>query len=352
MKTKLKNKFRSILKLCKYLPRFKNRDSLKLKANCKILLVSEWKTIGDCVKVSVIASELKRMYPDCWIHVIARSQAVNVWKLFGTTVDLVQEQGGKTASQRTLNFLRIIRAILSNRYDISIACGKSTAFGFALICRSAIVTGDTDSNTGKMMFSDKLTKFGITNKSPITARYLCALARIGLPVNLQAKPALAIPIIFIDKKIIDINEQYAVVCPLGSGSFDGQAREIDISLFTQVIAVLQAKYLKVYVIGSAAQREYIDKKYGNVDFHNIAGLISLAELLVVLGNARKFFTTDTGPMHLADALDVPSVAVIRHGQYDEYRPLSSKFDNFVVTVSSDSGITDEMLDMPLLLSKL
>ncbi|MFA6074206.1 MAG: glycosyltransferase family 9 protein [Negativicutes bacterium] len=352
MKTKLKNKFRSILKLCKYLPRFKNRDELHLKNNCKILLVSEWKTIGDCVKVSVITSELKRLYPNSWIHVIARSEAVNVWKLFKNTVDLVQEQGGKTFWERTLNFVRIVKSIIGSKYDISIACGKSTAFGFALMCRSAIVTGDTDSNTGKMMFSDKLAKFEISKSSPITERYLCALARIGLPVNLKTKPMLVAPRINIDAAIIDLDEKYAVVCPLGSGSFDGLAREIDISLFSKIVKVLNEKYEKVYVIGSSAQRDYIGKKYSGIKFCNIAGKISLAELTVVLSKAQKFFTTDTGPMHLADALDVPSVAVIRHGQYDEYRPLSSKFDNFIVKVASDNGITDKMVDLPALLSKL
>ena len=261
MRTKLKNKFRSILKVFKHLPRFKNREALQLKDNCKILLVSEWKTIGDCVKVSVIATELKRLYPKGWVHVIARSEAVNVWRLFQDSVDLVSEQGGKTRWKRLVNFLQIMKLILGNSYDISIASGKSTAFGFALICRSNIVTGDTDSGTGKMMFSDKLTQFGINKQSPITERYLCALARIGLPVNLKAKLKLAAPRITIDKAIINTDENYAVVCPLGSGSFDGLAREIDIGLFTKVVQVLRDKYNNVYVIGSFAQRDYIDNKY-------------------------------------------------------------------------------------------
>ena len=352
MRAMLKNKFRSILKVFKYLPRFKNREALQLKDNCKILLVSEWKTIGDCVKVSVIANELKRLYPKSWIHVIARSEAVNVWRLFNNSVDLVSEQGGKTRRERTLNFLRIMKLILGSKYDISIACGKSTAFGFALICRSAIVTGDTDSGTGKMMFSDKLAEFGIDKQSPITERYLCALARIGLPVNLKAKPMLSISRAKIDKAVINVEEKYAVVCPLGSGSFDGLAREVDISLFAKVVKVLRDKYDKVYVIGSASQRDYIDKKYAGVEFCNIAGKISLAELTIVLSKTKKFFTTDTGPMHLADALEVNSVAIIRHGQFAEYRPLSINFDNFVVNVESDNGITDAMIDLPALLGRL
>ncbi|MEI6286652.1 MAG: glycosyltransferase family 9 protein [Bacillota bacterium] len=352
MRAILKNKFRSILKVFKHLPRFKNREVLQLKDSSKILLVSEWKTIGDCVKVSVIATELKRLYPNSWIHVIARSEAVNVWKLFTNSVDLVSEQGGKTRWERTVNFLRIMKLILGSKYDISIACGKSTAFGFALICRSAVVTGDTDSGTGKMMFSDRLAEFAINQQSPITERYLCALARIGLPVNLKAKPELSTSRAKIDKAIINVEENYAVVCPLGSGSFDGLSREIDISLFAKVVKVLRDKYDKVYVIGSLAQRDYIDQKYAGVEFCNLAGKISLAELTIVLSKAKKLFTTDTGPMHLADALDVSAVAVIRHGQFAEYRPLSSNFANFIVNVESDKGITDGMIDLPALLGKL
>jgi len=57
---------------------------------------------------------------------------------------------------------------------------------------------------------------------------------------------------------------------------------------------------------------------------NLIGKTTLLELCVVLKASRVFLTNDTGPMHLAAALDVPQVAIFGSTSPELTGPLSDK----------------------------
>lgn len=86
--------------------------------------------------------------------------------------------------------------------------------------------------------------------------------------------------------------------------------------FIVLISILASKYpdIKFIFIGSRVEKEYVDNifsqlspKYRNVV--NLAGELSLEELLVLLGDSLLFLGNDSGPLHLAEALETPSVSL-------------------------------------------
>jgi heptosyltransferase-2 len=68
------------------------------------------------------------------------------------------------------------------------------------------------------------------------------------------------------------------------------------------------------VLGSAAVRALCETvaeplRQGGIDARNLAGETSLREFIDLAAACRIFLTNDSGAMHVASALDVPTVAV-------------------------------------------
>lgn len=74
-----------------------------------------------------------------------------------------------------------------------------------------------------------------------------------------------------------------------------------------------SKYLRIYLIGSNTETklkvwaEDLEKKYSNVK--SLVGKLNLKELVYVLRRSLGVISVDTGPMHIASALKVPTVAL-------------------------------------------
>jgi heptosyltransferase-2 len=83
--------------------------------------------------------------------------------------------------------------------------------------------------------------------------------------------------------------------------FAESARELSAALNAQVL-----------LFGSAAERklcETVSRAIGGKQIHNLAGKTSLREFIDMASVCRIFLTNDSGAMHIASALGVPSVTV-------------------------------------------
>jgi heptosyltransferase-2 len=79
-------------------------------------------------------------------------------------------------------------------------------------------------------------------------------------------------------------------------------------------AVAKALGATVLVFGSAAERELCEAvaagvRGGGVDARNLAGATTLGEFIDLAAACRLYLTNDSGAMHVASALGVPTVAV-------------------------------------------
>ncbi len=98
--------------------------------------------------------------------------------------------------------------------------------------------------------------------------------------------------------------------------------------FARVMAEFAGREdLLIVMIGSPAEAEYTESVRQLVPGElrdrilNTAGQISFGEFLALLEQADVLLTNDTGPLHLAAALGVPTVSLWGPGLPDTYRPL-------------------------------
>lgn len=84
--------------------------------------------------------------------------------------------------------------------------------------------------------------------------------------------------------------------------------------FIQLIEHLAQKYpdTNLVLIGAPNEKEYVDTIDKNLNCKqviNVAGKTSLDELIQIISHAQLLITNDTGPLHMAAACRVPSVAL-------------------------------------------
>jgi len=91
--------------------------------------------------------------------------------------------------------------------------------------------------------------------------------------------------------------------------------------------LIDQRHAEIVLTGSTRERPRTERIRALLEGHalNLAGQTTLAELIALIAEADLFLTNDSGPMHIADALGTPLVAVfgptdpVRTGPYRQRR---------------------------------
>ncbi|MEI6286656.1 MAG: glycosyltransferase family 9 protein [Bacillota bacterium] len=279
----------------------------------KVLLISRWKTLGDSAVATVIAKELKRLNPACIVHAYVPYSVAAIWQM-SPYIDKVyihsKEKGLKKFFLECGQFMQFWRM----RYDLAVAVAKSPTVVMSFLSMAKRKTGNTMSRMGKNFFSESIEKYDIDDRTTnIIRHYLYSLARLGLDVDFSASATLCVPDGVFEhlKQRLKLLDRYAVVCLAGSTYNESGDRNLSFNEINSIVRMLKNKYSAVYAIGSMAQREFIDKscELCAKEIENVAGKLTITEMAALLKHCEKFVTIDTGPMHIADALGTPTIAL-------------------------------------------
>ena len=108
--------------------------------------------------------------------------------------------------------------------------------------------------------------------------------------------------------------------------------------FAQVAASLAAQGLRIVVTGGKSEEALAQSVAGKTGAAvSAAGKLSFGQLAHLLRRSRCFLSNDSGPMHLASALNVPLVAVFGPGDPQRYGPYPlDREDQVVIHAASDA----------------
>lgn len=99
---------------------------------------------------------------------------------------------------------------------------------------------------------------------------------------------------------------------IAPGAAFGSAKQWNPEWFGEVAAAFSRRGAHLVVLGTEAEREIGDQILSGVKAGggtNLAGATKLRELMALIAECRALLANDSGPMHLADALGTPTVAL-------------------------------------------
>jgi ADP-heptose:LPS heptosyltransferase len=136
--------------------------------------------------------------------------------------------------------------------------------------------------------------------------YLDLAVAAGVPVN-RADRALQLPA---SEPFANLDQPYVVAINSG-GSNPGEAsevRKLPAPLFSDLVAALAVRTPVVF-LGSRQERGAYEQLAARHAAHNLCGATHLRQAWAVLAHAQAVYTTDTGLMHMAAAINGAVTAV-------------------------------------------
>ena len=258
-------------------------------------LIIRFSSIGDIVLATPLIRCLKKRFPSAQVDFVLKEQYAGVLSGNPNISNLISYKK---------NIFGLIKKIRSEKYDYVIDIHGN----FRSFIAAAFSSGKTLKCRRFLFERFMLVEFGLNfyrNNDSVADRYIAAVKSLGVENDGQG------PEFYINGNLKEITSipagDYAGICPVSVWNTKRWPRESFVALSKKIIAESGCGIL---VLGGPGDREYcegIKNAIGKRAF-NLCGL-SIQETASFIKMCRFLVTNDTGVMHVADALKIPTVAL-------------------------------------------
>jgi heptosyltransferase-2 len=257
-----------------------------------ILRATNW--IGDAVMSLPAIRAVRAQFPEAHLSVLARPWVADLYSREGCINRVIRYPG------RRLGFIRQLRA---ERFDCAILL--QNAFEAAVVARLAGIPRRIGYNRdGRGWLLTDAVPVPLPGEIPRHERfyYLELLRRAGITAALPESDTI---------RLTGWEAERGETIGISPGAAYGKAKRWLPERFAEAALRLGGP---VAVFGSSAERALCETvaeriRAGGGAVRNYAGQTTLAEFIEAAAACRLFLTNDSGAMHIASALGVPTVAI-------------------------------------------
>lgn len=313
----------------------------------KNILVLKAGGIGDLLLITPALRSLKESYPKAGLYLLAGSKAAEIVKglpyvdEFVICDEVLEAEGvGSLFSPGFISGLfRLRKRLKEKRFDVFIEFQNILTWGgiakpFLLGILSGAERKLGFDTGGKGFFLTERLADSREDQKHIIKRCLDLVGLLGCDTN-DTKPEISIDSkdfgyarnLLADRKIEDTD----FVIGVHSGANPKYIRERSWlpDRFASVIDRLTEKYgAKVILFGGESEREWVKKTYDCAKFKpiNLAGETTIKQTAALIKRCNFFLANDSGLMHIAVALRVPTVGIFGCGDYGLYGTYPPEFN--------------------------
>lgn len=299
-----------------------------------MIRVPNW--VGDAVMALPALRELRRIFSEANITLVARPWVAGLFEGEGLADDLIPVPDGRGLAQAVSNFVRQTRVFRGRRFDLAVLL--QNAFGAALLTRLAgvkMIAGYATDRRGALL--DLAIPFEPNYKSNHQVRYYLNIAAEleramtgETHVEIEsARPALNVTdedreqarLMLVDSGIA----RAVPILALSPGATNSLAKRWLVERFAATAdRFAEQKGFQTIIVGAPGDQEVADEVARQMRSRAVvlAGRTSIADLKALLACCSLVVSNDTGTAHVAGALGVPTVVVFGPTEHVSTRPLS------------------------------
>jgi ADP-heptose:LPS heptosyltransferase len=290
----------------------------------KILIIKP-SSFGDIIQALPCANALKQAYPGCQIN----------WVVFETWQDIpklcldIDEVIVWDRKNGVAGFFEILNKVRQTRYDVVIDLqGLLRSALLAKFAKSKIKIGVP----GMKEFSNFLIKEVYPKNADINAT-LRNLEPVKFLTGNSYQPNVNIKIVSDSDKVLignGVSKDFIAFVPFARG----KSKNWSIDNYHKLISLIKNKFfdMQIVVLGSKSNFGDIESK----EVIDLCGKTSIYELAELLSKSKIAVGADTGPMHLAAILNVPTVFIFGYSDINETAPYLGKFSLFINKEDKDN----------------
>jgi heptosyltransferase-2 len=299
------------------------------------ILIRGTNWIGDSVIAIPALREIRKLFPQAHITLMVRPWVSDIFQSAEYIDDLlIYDKSGSHKGLR--GFFNLVRELRRREFDVAILL--QNAIEAALMAALAGIPNRIGYPTdGRgLLLTHQAKRVDGTRRDHQVFYYLRILSACAAPAyapDPAFRPDITIPLRLEElawaRAILESHRIAADrhLVGLNPGAYYGSAKR----WFTERYASLADRLIErddaeVLIFGSAGERRIMEEIVSLMKFKPkvLTGKTTLRELMALIKLCDLFITNDSGPMHLAAALDVPQIAIF--GSTDEHAtgPLSEK----------------------------
>jgi heptosyltransferase-2 len=264
------------------------------------ILIIQTAFIGDVILATPLIGNLKTQFPDAKIDFLVKNGNQSLLRNDPNLNEiLVFDKKKKVAS-----LLELLIKIRAKKYDIVINLHRFASSGILTFLSGAKQKLGFKKNPFSFAYTQSF-PHEIGNGNHEVDRNLELIKHLTSSLNRQPKLYPSIED-FEAVKTYQI-ENYYCLAP-ASVWFTKQAPK---EIWLKLIAKLTVENSTIYLLGGPDDRglcEEIKAKTNSEKVINLAGKLSLMQSAALMKNARRNFVNDSGPLHLASAINAPVTA--------------------------------------------
>lgn len=262
----------------------------------KILLI-RLSSLGDVVLTQSIAAELRKQYPQAEIHFITKKAFVDVVEAFGCIDQIHVWEEHKSFSK--------LRKLAKNNFEIVIDLHNkfNTFFIKKIVNGKKTVTYNKQHSLRRKIVKHK-TKKSISSTVEL---YFSVLKKAGIETEIlfpelhpthDLKEGL--------NSLLDSNKHNIAIFP---GALH-KTKQYPSEQMAVLINSLDAHF-SIFLLGSANEKILISElqKLLNRKTTDLCGKLNIPELISFISKIDAVISNDSGPMHIAAALQKPQIAI-------------------------------------------
>lgn len=300
-----------------------------------VIRVPNW--VGDAVMALPALVELRRIFADAQITLVARPWVAGLFEGEGLADTLIPVHDGRGIFQTTSNFIAEACRLARERFDLAVLF--QNAFGAALLARLARVkniVGYATDRRGALL--DLVVPFEADYKSAHQVRYYLNIAgalekELTGESNVDFEAAQPRLHVSADQRelgrlMLDeagISNDSSPILALSPGATNSRAKRWLAERFASTADRLAERNgFQTVIVGTTGDVEVANEVAARMRTKALvlAGRTSIAELKAILACTSLVISNDTGTAHLSAALSVPTVVVFGPTEHFSTRPLS------------------------------
>lgn len=263
-------------------------------------LIIQTAFLGDVILATPVVSELKRIYPDISIDFLVKKGNE---ELLANHPSINKTYTFNKSTGKLRAILSLTKTFRSNRYDLVINLQRYGSSGLLTVLSGGKETRGFGKNPFSFLYHIKKTH-QIGDGTHEVERNLSLITDLGAQklvrpsINPTAEHAKAIKHL--------TGESFICLAP-ASVWF---TKQLPVHKWVELIEKQPTNQV-IYLIGGPSDFnlcEDIKNQVGSSSVFNLAGQLSLLESAVLIQHASRAYVNDSGPLHLASAVNTPTTA--------------------------------------------
>ncbi|MDF2550347.1 MAG: hypothetical protein K0S07_1414 [Chlamydiales bacterium] len=275
-----------------------------------IIRMPNW--IGDLVMATPLLSDIKEHFPDCHLTALVQSNVAPLLEKDPRLDALIYLDRPKNRFERRSEKKRVIEEIRQGSFDLGILTTNSLSSAW-LFFRGKVKERIGFKAFLRRFLLSKALPFPLNREEQhLVATYKELLRPLGLPLS-NTLPALHCQQEQINQALqrlsdLKVSKSQPIIA-INPGAAYGSAKCWLPERYRTLTKALLKEGRQIIYLGDPKGASLVDTICRGLPVVNLAGKTTLEELTAILSQVDVLVTNDSGPMHIASALGIKTVAL-------------------------------------------